>query len=142
RRVGGAPETGFAKLRHRVPMLSLDNAFDEADFREFFARARRFLGLKPDVALRLVGEPKIDGLSINLTYEHGAFVRGATRGDGTEGEDVTANLRTMEAIPQKLRGAAPALIEIRGEVFMTKADFLALNAAQAEAGQKVFANPR
>ena len=89
-----------------------------------------------------VAEPKIDGLSINLTYEHGRFVRGATRGDGTEGEDVTANLRTMRSVPEALKGAAPAFIEIRGEVFMTKADFLALNQAQAEAGAKIFANPR
>src|SRR5208283_885540 len=85
RRVGGAPETGFAKLRHLVPMLSLDNAFDAAEFAEFCARARRFLGLAADAKLACVGEPKIDGLSINLTYEHGRFVRGATRGDGTEG---------------------------------------------------------
>ena len=141
-RIGGAPESGFAKLRHRTPMLSLDNAFDEADFAEFCARARRFLGLKPDAKLTFVGEPKIDGLSINLTYEDGVFVQGATRGDGTEGEDVTANLRTMEAVPKKLKGHAPRLIEVRGEVFMTKADFLALNEAQAKAGQKIFANPR
>ena len=142
RRVGGAPETGFAKVRHLVPMLSLDNAFDAAEFAEFCARARRFLGLAADAPLPCVGEPKIDGLSINLTYEHGRFVRGATRGDGTEGEDVTANLRTIGSVPARLHGKAPALIEIRGEVFMTKADFLALNAAQAKAEQKLFANPR
>ncbi len=140
-RVGGAPDTGFAKLRHRVPMLSLDNAFDAEEFAEFCARARRFLGWTE--ALAFVAEPKIDGLSINLTYENGVFVRGATRGDGTEGEDVTANLRTMrDAIPQRLNGPAPASIEIRGEVFMTKADFLALNEAQAAAEHKLFANPR
>ena len=142
KRVGAAPESGFAKIRHRVPMLSLDNAFDLADFTEFVARARRFLGLKPEAPLPLMGEPKIDGLSISLTYEHGAFTRGATRGNGTEGEDVTANLRTMKAVPKKLKGKAPALIEIRGEVFLGKQDFLRLNAAQAEAGGKVFANPR
>jgi DNA ligase (NAD+) len=141
-RVGEAPAAGFAKLRHRVPMLSLDNVFDESAFSEFCARARRFLGLKPDRPLTFVGEAKIDGLSINLTYEHGRFVRGATRGDGTEGEDVTANLRTMSAVPPRLNGHAPSLIEIRGEVFMTKADFLALNDAQAKAGQRLFANPR
>ncbi len=123
-------------------MLSLDNAFDEADFGEFCARARRFLGIKPEAPLALVGEAKIDGLSISLTYEHGRFTRGATRGDGTTGEDVTANLRTMDAVPPSLGRDAPDLIEIRGEVFMTKADFIALNAAQAEAGQRVFANPR
>lgn len=139
-RIGGAPESGFAKLRHRVPMLSLDNAFDAAEFVEFCARAKRFLGRTEP--LTFVAEPKIDGLSISLTYEHGHFVRGATRGDGTEGEDVTTNLRTMKSLPQRLSGPAPALIEIRGEVFMTKADFLALNQAQALAGSKVFANPR
>ena len=140
-RVGGTPDSGFSKLRHRVPMLSLDNAFDAEEFAEFCARARRFLGWTAKLAI--MAEPKIDGLSINLTYENGAFVRGATRGDGTEGEDVTANLRTMrDAIPERLHGAAPASIEIRGEVFMRKADFLALNEAQAAAGQKLFANPR
>jgi DNA ligase (NAD+) len=139
-RIGGAPESGFAKLRHRVPMLSLDNAFDATEFVEFCARAKRFLGRTEPLVF--VAEPKIDGLSINLTYEHGHFVRGATRGDGTEGEDVTANLRTMKSVPDRLHGHAPALIEIRGEVFMTKADFLALNQSQADAGAKVFANPR
>ncbi len=141
RRVGAAPEGGFAKISHRVPMLSLDNVFDAAGFAEFCARARRFLGLKEE-ALPLVAEPKIDGLSISLTYEHGHFVRGATRGDGSVGEDVTANLRTMKAVPETLHGAAPAFIEVRGEVFMTKADFLALNAAQVAAGARPFANPR
>ena len=141
RRVGPAPAGGFAKLRHRVPMLSLDNAFAPADFEEFCQRVRRFLGLK-DAVLPLVGEPKIDGLSISLTYENGQLIHGATRGDGAEGEDVTANLRTMDAVPVKLAGKAPALIEVRGEVFMTKADFLALNAAQEAAGQRLLANPR
>ena len=139
-RIGGAPETGFAKIRHRVPMLSLDNAFDASEFAEFCARAKRFLGRTEPLVF--VAEPKIDGLSINLTYENGRFVRGSTRGDGTEGEDVTANLHTMKSVPDRLAGHAPKLIEIRGEVFMTKADFLALNQSQAEAGTKVFANPR
>ncbi len=139
-RVGGALESGFAKLRHRVPMLSLDNAFDAMEFTEFCTRAKRFLGRTEP--LTLVAEPKIDGLSINLTYEHGRFVRGATRGDGSEGEDVTANLRTIQSVPAELLGKAPALIEIRGEVFITKADFLALNQIQAQAGARVFANPR
>jgi DNA ligase (NAD+) len=139
-RVGGAPDSGFAKLRHRVPMLSLDNAFDAADFSEFVARAQRFLGITGP--MDFVAEPKIDGLSINLTYQDGRFVRGATRGDGTEGEDVSANLRTMRSVPDRLHGKAPALIEIRGEVFMTKADFLALNKRQADAGERLFANPR
>jgi DNA ligase (NAD+) len=139
-RVGGAPESGFAKLRHKVPMLSLDNAFDATEFTEFCTRAKRFLGRADP--LIFVAEPKIDGLSINLTYEHGHFIKGATRGDGTEGEDVTANLRTLKSIPEKLQGHAPASIEIRGEVFMTKADFLKLNESQAAAGAKIFANPR
>ena len=141
-RVGLAPETGFAKLRHRVPMLSLDNAFGMEEFEEFCTRARRFLGLPTDAPLPMVGEPKIDGLSINLTYENGQLRHAATRGDGAEGEDVTANVRTIGSVPQSLQGHAPSLIEIRGEVFMTKADFLALNQAQAAAGQKIFANPR
>ncbi len=142
RRVGSAPSGAFGKVRHRVAMLSLNNAFGQADFVEFCARVRRFLGLPTDAALPMVGEPKIDGLSISLTYQDGRLVRGATRGDGAEGEDVTANLRTMKVLPAKLRGRAPALIEVRGEVFLAKADFLALNAAQAEAGQRMFANPR
>ena len=142
RRVGSAPAGGFAKVRHRVPMLSLDNAFAPADFAEFCARARRFLNLAANAPLGFIAEPKIDGLSINLLYEHGRLVRGATRGDGAEGEDVTANLRTIPTVPQVLHGPAPALVEVRGEVFMTKADFLALNAVQAAAGAKVFANPR
>ena len=141
-RVGAAPESGFAKLRHGLPMLSLRNVFDAEGFAEFCAGIRRFLGLPVDAPLAMVGEPKIDGLSINLLYEHGVFVRGATRGDGTEGEDVTANLRRIAGLPPRLRGPAPARIEIRGEVFMAKADFLALNAAQAAAGEKSFANPR
>jgi len=141
-RVGSAPAGAFAKLRHLAPMLSLNNAFSPEDFAEFSARARRFLGLAEAAALPLIGEPKIDGLSISLTYEHGRFVRGATRGDGNEGEDVTANLRSLKSIPARLHGKSPALIEIRGEVFISKSDFLRLNETQAAAGDKVFANPR
>ncbi len=141
RLVGTAPASGFAKITHRVPMLSLDNAFARADFDEFLARARRFLGLKDD-SFAIVAEPKIDGLSISITYEDGHLVHGATRGDGAEGEDVTANLRTMDSVPNRLPGGAPRRIEIRGEVFMTKADFLLLNEAQAAAGHRTYANPR
>ncbi len=141
-RVGAPPSAAFGKVGHRVPMLSLGNAFSPDDFTEFCARIRRFLGLAAETPLPMVGEPKIDGLSISLTYERGRFTRGATRGDGTQGEDVTANLRTMKAVPQSLDGPAPALIEVRGEVFIEKADFLALNAAQAQAGLRSFANPR
>jgi DNA ligase (NAD+) len=140
-RVGAAAAEGFAKSRHGVPMLSLDNAFAPEDFAEFCARIRRFLGLKEE-ALHFVGEPKIDGLSVNLLYENGRFVRGATRGDGTEGEDITANLKALRDLPLRLKGPAPARIEIRGEVFCEKADFLAFNAREGEAGRKVFANPR
>jgi DNA ligase (NAD+) len=123
-------------------MLSLDNGFDDEDFSEFAARIRRFLGLPPAERLAFVAEPKIDGLSINLTYEQGRFVRGATRGSGTEGEDVTRNLLTLRDLPRELPAPFPGLIEIRGEVFCEKADFLAFNAAQGEAGGKTFANPR
>ncbi|MGH7121156.1 MAG: NAD-dependent DNA ligase LigA [Acetobacteraceae bacterium] len=142
RRVGAAPAGGFRKLRHREPMLSLDNVFSPEDFAEFLARARRFLGLGPATFLALVAEPKIDGLSISLTYERRHFTSGATRGDGIEGEDVTANLKTLASLPRELPADAPALIEIRGEVFMSKQDFLALNDAQENAGEKLFANPR
>lgn len=142
RRVGGTPASGFAKLRHGVPMLSLDNAFDAQDFSEWGQRARRFLGMAAEASLPLVAEAKIDGLSVNLRYEKGMLVRGATRGDGTEGEDVTANLHTIRTVPRKLRGPAPALIEIRGEVFLRKPDFLAMNEALAGAGQRRYANPR
>jgi DNA ligase (NAD+) len=135
--VGAAPASGFKKIRHVVPMLSLDNAFGADEFAEFCARIRRFLGLD-DSALRFVAEPKIDGLSISLTYEARKFVRAATRGDGTEGEDVTQNLLTLQALPQVLPEDAPEKIEIRGEVYMTKQDFLALNESQA----RKFANPR
>ncbi len=141
RRVGAAPSSGFAKLAHGAPMLSLDNAFGPEEFAEFLDRARRFLGLA-DSPIALVGEPKIDGLSISLTYENGRLVRAATRGDGMIGEDVTANIRTLKSVPQTLHAAAPNQIEIRGEVFITKADFLALNTAQEAAGDKIFANPR
>ncbi|WP_203073828.1 NAD-dependent DNA ligase LigA [Falsiroseomonas ponticola] len=133
RRVGAETAEGFAKLRHGVPMLSLDNAFADADFLEFCASIRRFLRLDPAETLAFVGEPKIDGLSINLTYEDGVFVRGATRGDGTEGEDVTRNLLTLRSLPKQLIAPFPARIEIRGEVFMDKADFLRFRAQQEQA---------
>jgi DNA ligase (NAD+) len=140
--VGAAPAAGFAKWRHGVPMLSLENAFEAADFIEFEARIRRFLGFKTDSALAFVAEPKLDGLSISITYEDGALVAAATRGDGFEGEEVTANIRTLPSVPGKLKGSAPAKIEVRGEVLMTKSDFLALNEGQAAAGERLFANPR
>ena len=141
-RVGAAPEGGFAKHRHLVPMLSLDNVFDRADFESFIARARRFLGWRDQPGPRVVAEPKIDGLSISLTYQNGRLVSGATRGDGATGELVTENLRSVMGLPQRLHGPAPALVEVRGEVFLAKADFLALNRRQEEAGERRFANPR
>lgn len=135
--VGGKPAAGFKKIQHRVPMLSLDNVFDEAEFIEFTNRIRRFLGVQ-GTQLEFVVEPKIDGLSVSLTYENKRFSRAATRGDGAEGEDVTANILTLSNLPLSLPESAPDFIEIRGEVFMTKADFLALNETQ----DRQFANPR
>jgi DNA ligase (NAD+) len=133
RRVGAEAVEGFAKLRHRVPMLSLDNAFDADDFLAFTASVRRFLKLDAEATLDFVAEPKIDGLSINLTYENGVFVRGATRGDGTEGEDVTRNLLTLRDLPRRLNGPCPARIEIRGEVFCEKPTFSPSRAQQQQA---------
>ncbi|MGB8489014.1 MAG: NAD-dependent DNA ligase LigA [Xanthobacteraceae bacterium] len=143
RRVGARPARGFAKLRHAVPMLSLDNAFSDEDVTDFVDRIRRFLRLPADEPLAFTAEPKIDGLSLSLRYEGGRLVNGATRGDGIEGEDVTANVKTLENIPHELRGRrVPARCDIRGEVYMTKSAFLALNERQQEAGKQVFANPR
>ena len=142
-RVGAAPAGKFAKVRHAVPMLSLANAFTAEDVAGFLDRVRRFLKLDAAEPIELTAEPKIDGLSLSLRYERGALVRGATRGDGTEGEDVTANVRRVGDIPEKMRGrGAPAVCEIRGEVYMTRSAFLKLNEEQAAAGRTVFANPR
>lgn len=127
---GAAPAAGFAKSRHGTPMLSLDNAFAPEDFAEFARSIRRFLKLPEEETLRFVAEPKIDGLSVNLLYEKGVFVRGATRGDGTVGEDITRNLETLSELPRQLPAPFPDSIEIRGEVFMTKADFLTFHAEQ------------
>ncbi len=143
RRVGYAAAEKFAKVAHGVPMLSLDNAFDDEDVTDFVDRVRRFLGLKADDELIFTAEPKIDGLSASLRYEKGKFVLGATRGDGEVGEDITANLRTLKEVPAVLRGRQiPDVIEVRGEVYLTHAAFAQINAAQAEAGDKIFANPR
>src|SRR5437868_10165113 len=143
RSVGAQPSQKFAKVRHTVPMLSLGNAFADAEVAEFVERVRRFLRLPADERAVFTAEPKIDGLSCTLRYENGRLVRGATRGDGTEGEDVTANVRTLADIPKELRGKnAPGICEVRGEVYMTKSAFLALNERQKAAGKQIFANPR
>src|ERR1700719_863111 len=142
-RVGAAPSGRFAKVRHAVPMLSLDNAFAEEDVVDFVGRIRRFLRLPDDEEIVFSAEPKIDGLSMSLRYEDGQLVTGATRGDGSEGEDVTANVKTLKDIPHRLKGkGVPAVCEVRGEVYMTKHAFLELNRKQAEAGKQLYVNPR
>jgi DNA ligase (NAD+) len=140
--VGAAPASHLSKVTHAKPMLSLDNAFADGDVADFVGRMRRFLNLTDDTPVTLTAEPKIDGLSCALRYEHGVLVQAATRGDGAVGEDVTANVATIGDIPQTLKGRAPDIFEIRGEIYMAKSDFEALNAAQDAAGEKLFANPR
>ena len=143
RKVGAAPVDKFAKVRHGAPMLSLDNAFEDGDVTDFVDRVRKFLALPASEVLAFTAEPKIDGLSASLRYEAGRLVRGATRGDGAVGEDVTANLRTLRDIPQVLAGRGiPDVIEVRGEVFLGHEDFFRLNREQEARGEKVFANPR
>ena len=142
RRIGAAAAETFAKVTHAQPMLSLGNAFGADDVVEFFARIRRFLGLDADQAVEIVGEPKIDGLSISLRYERGRFVLGATRGDGSVGENVSANLRTVAGVPQRITGRVPDILEVRGEVYMRHDDFARLNRQREADGQPVFANPR
>jgi DNA ligase (NAD+) len=142
-KVGAAPVETFGKVVHRVPMLSLGNVFDDEGVRDFIERVRRFLGLDQDAALSFTTEPKIDGLSITLRYEGGRLVQGATRGDGYEGENVTANVRTIQDVPKaiKTRGF-PDPFEVRGEIYMSRAAFQRLNEGQAERGDRLFANPR
>ncbi|MGB7241976.1 MAG: NAD-dependent DNA ligase LigA [Sulfitobacter sp.] len=139
--IGAAPSDGFSKVSHAVPMLSLSNAFDDADVIEFDARIRKYLGLSQSDPLVYTAEPKIDGLSLSLRYEDGRLVQAATRGDGAVGENVTANARTITDVPKVISGA-PQVLEVRGEVYMSHPDFEGLNARQAAAGGKVFANPR
>ena len=141
-RVGSAPSSRFAKVRHSVPMLSLGNAFAAEDVTDFVDRIRKFLRLGADEPLVFTAEPKIDGLSMSLRYEHGKLVKAATRGDGYEGEDVTANIRTLKRVPKQLKGKVPEVCEVRGEVYMTKAAFRALNEQRAAQGEPIFANPR
>ena len=141
-RVGSAASSRFAKVRHSVPMLSLGNAFSEEDVTDFVDRIRKFLRLAVDEPLVFTAEPKIDGLSMSLRYEHGKLVKAATRGDGYEGEDVTTNLRTLKRVPKVLKGKVPDVCEVRGEVYMTKPAFRALNEQRVAEGEPIFANPR
>ena len=141
-KVGATPNGAFGKIEHVVAMLSLGNAFDGEDVAEFAARIRRFLTLEEGTELAFTSEPKIDGLSASLRYEKGVFVQGATRGDGRVGEDITANLKTLPDIPHKLPDGVPDVLEVRGEVYMSHADFAALNERQEAAKGKIFANPR
>jgi DNA ligase (NAD+) len=149
RRVGAAPATGFAKVRHPHAMLSLDNAFDEEDVRDFFRGVRNFFRAPQDVArveedkIAVMAEPKIDGLSCSIRYDKGGLVLAATRGDGVTGEDVTANVKTLASVPKRLKGRGwPDIIEVRGEIYMERAGFFALNAEREKEGEPVFANPR
>src|SRR5215212_810807 len=141
KRLGATPTTGLAKVAHARPMLSLENAFAEEEVADFVGRVKRFLALPADAFVPMTAEPKIDGLSCSIRYEHGELVLAATRGDGTVGEDVTANVRTISDIPQRIQGA-PEVLEVRGEVYMSKIDFEALNERQEASGGKIFANPR
>jgi DNA ligase (NAD+) len=142
KKVGAAPAEKFAKITHAVPMLSLGNIFADDELVEFVARVKRFLGLPAEAEVAFTAEPKIDGLSCSLRYEKGGLVSAATRGDGLVGEDVTANVRTIADIPHRLAGAPPQILDVRGEVYMSHADFAALNARQAAAEKPLFANPR
>lgn len=140
-RVAGAPADGFATVRHEVPMLSLDNAFSDADLADFYKRLQSRLNSSDE--LRFACEPKLDGIAVSLLYENGRLVRGATRGDGTSGEDITANVRTIRSIPLELRGNDwPAVLEVRGEIYMTRAGFEKMNAEAEKNGDKIFVNPR
>jgi len=142
-KVGAKPSSTFAKIQHRRPMLSLENAFNDMDVTDFVGRIRRSLDLGVGADIAFTAEPKIDGLSMSLRYEDGELKVAATRGDGAEGEDVTANIKTLKDVPHKLKGrSVPKICEVRGEIYMTKADFLLLNKRQAEIGGQIFSNPR
>ncbi|EYR77761.1 NAD-dependent DNA ligase LigA [Shinella sp. DD12] len=142
RRIGSAPLPTFAPITHSRPMLSLDNTFSDEDVRDFVASVYRFLGRLPDDSIAFTAEPKIDGLSMSIRYENGRLVSAATRGDGTTGENVTANVMTIGEIPNRLPAGAPDVVEVRGEVYMAKSDFLALNEKMAAEGKQTYVNPR
>lgn len=142
KRVGAAPAAKFAQVLHARPMLSLGNAFSDEDVRDFVGSVYRFLGRLPDNSIAFTAEPKIDGLSISIRYENGILVSGATRGDGTTGENVTANIRTIDEIAQRLPAGAPSVVEVRGEIYMAKSDFLTLNAQMEAGGKQTYVNPR
>jgi DNA ligase (NAD+) len=142
RKVGSAPVSGFQQVTHSRPMLSLDNTFSDEDVRDFVSSIYRFLGVFPDGSIAITAEPKIDGLSMSLRYERGRLVTAATRGDGTVGENVTANIRTIKEIPQTLPAGVPEVVEVRGEVYMAKPDFAALNAQMEAEGKPTYVNPR
>ncbi|WP_105438290.1 NAD-dependent DNA ligase LigA [Neorhizobium sp. T25_13] len=141
-RVGAAPLPTFAAITHSRPMLSLDNTFSDDDVRDFVSSVYRFLGQLPDGSIAFTAEPKIDGLSMSIRYENGRLVNAATRGDGTTGENVTENIKTIKEIPNRLPAGAPDVVEVRGEVYMTKSDFLALNEKMAAEGRQTYVNPR
>ncbi len=144
-RVGGEPLPQFQSVLHDIPMLSLDDAFQIEKVRDWYERARKLLELAPEQSVALVVEPKVDGLALSLRYEGGVLVRAATRGDGSTGEDVTANVQTIRAVPLRIPvgdGVAPALLEVRGEAYLSLTDFQLLNQRRADEGEPVFANPR
>jgi len=142
KKVGAAPATGFGKITHAVPMLSLGNAFSDTDVAEFVARIRKYLQLGDGAELAFMAEPKIDGLSASLRYEQGTLTLAATRGDGAVGENITANVRTIKCVPHKLKAPFPDILEVRGEIYLSRSDFLALNAQRETDGEPPFANPR
>ncbi|KQZ54709.1 aromatic ring-opening dioxygenase LigA [Rhizobium sp. Root149] len=142
KRVGSAPLPTFAQITHSRPMLSLDNTFSDEDVQDFIGSVYRFLGRFPDDSIAFTAEPKIDGLSMSIRYENGRMVSAATRGDGTTGENVTANIRTIKEIPQQLPAGVPAVVEVRGEVYMAKSDFFALNQQMEAEGKQTYVNPR
>ncbi len=141
-KVGASPVRGFNKIQHSVPMLSLSNVFSEEDLEDFIVRTRKFLGLSEEDALEILAEPKIDGLSCSLRYENRKLVQAATRGDGQTGEDITKNAKTISDVPHELPSGAPDILEVRGEIYMTRHDFSMLNQTQEDQGKQVFANPR